>query len=90
MVRHVFARWPELYPLYYAAHLEQDCQDLTFFEEKPYREGAADENSMIEYVDGHIDAPPIYLTECLSELTRAGYRCEGERLGTSLYQRVRR
>jgi hypothetical protein len=86
----LFARWPELYPLYYAAHVEQDRQDLTFLEEKPYREGAADENSTIQYMDARIDAHPIYFTECLPELTRSGYHCEGERLGTSLYQRVRR
>jgi hypothetical protein len=84
-----FAGWTELYPLYYAAHVVQDRQDLTFLEEKPYREGAADENSTIQYVEARIVDHPIYFTECLPELRAAGYRCEPERLGTSLYQRVR-
>jgi 4-amino-4-deoxy-L-arabinose transferase-like glycosyltransferase len=86
----LFARWPELYPLYYAAHVEQNRQDLTFHEEKPYGGSAADENSTIQYIEARIDAHPIYFTECLPELRAAGYRCEPERLGTVLYQRVRR
>jgi hypothetical protein len=85
----LFAQWPELYPLYYAAHVQQDRQDLTFHEEKPYSGNAADENSMIQYVEARIDAHPIYFTECLPELRAAGYRCEAERLGTAIYQRVR-
>jgi hypothetical protein len=85
----LFAHWPELYPLYYAAHVEQGRLDLTFLEEKPYREGVADENSTLQYIEARIDDHPIYFTECLPELRAAGYRCEGERLGTTLYQRVR-
>lgn len=85
----LFTGWDELYPLYYAAHVEQGRWDLTFHEARPYREGGNDESSKIEYIEAHIDAHPIYFMECLDELRAAGYRCEPERLGTSLYQRVR-
>ncbi|MBX2999365.1 MAG: DUF2723 domain-containing protein [Caldilineaceae bacterium] len=85
----LFAHWPELYPLYYAAHVEGDRLDLTFLEQKPYREGDADENSTLQYVEDRIHSHPIYFADCLPELRAAGYRCESERLGTSLYQRVR-
>ena len=86
----IFARWNELYPLYYVAHVEKGRDDLTFIEEKPYREGAPSENSTIQFVDQRIDNHPIYFTECLPELSDAGFTCQSERLGMVLYQRVTR
>ncbi|MBI1297801.1 DUF2723 domain-containing protein [bacterium] len=86
----IFSRWNELYPLYYIAHVEKGRADLTFIEEKPYREGAVSENSTVQFVLAHIDNHPIYFTECLPELSDAGLTCRGERLGMVLYQRITR
>ena len=86
----IFARWNELYPLYYVAHVEKDRSDLTFIEERPYREGAPSEDSMLRFVDQRIDNHPIYFTECLPELNNAGFTCRSEGLGTRTYQRVTR
>ncbi len=84
----VFSRWNELYPLYYAAHVEQGRSDLTFLEEKPYRAGAVSENSTIQFVAARIANHPIYFTECLPELTDAGYGCEPVRFGAVRYQQI--
>jgi hypothetical protein len=71
----VFAKWQFLYPYYYVAHIEQGRTDLVFLEEKPYRAGPQEENSMLEYVATHISERPVYFEHCLEELVDAGYRC---------------
>jgi hypothetical protein len=71
----VFAKWQFLYPYYYVAHIEQGRTDLTFLEEKPYRAGPQEENSMLEYVATHIGERPVYFEHCLQELVNAGYKC---------------
>ncbi|MEZ4633368.1 MAG: hypothetical protein R2873_14300 [Caldilineaceae bacterium] len=86
----IFAKWNELYPLYYVAHVEKGRSDLTFIEEKPYRAGAVSENSTVQYVLARIDDHPIYFTECLPELRDAGLTGRGERLGMASYQRITR
>lgn len=83
----VFAEWPDLYPLYYAAHIEQGRTDLTFFEQNPYNQGG-DEHSTISFIDARFDSHPIYFTECLAELRAAGYKCEIEAIGPGYYHRL--
>jgi hypothetical protein len=85
----VFARWEELYPLYFVAHLEKGRRDLAFIEERPFRARALSEESTVQFVAERITKHPIYFTECFRELRDAGYVCTDERLGPVIYQRVR-
>jgi len=71
----VFLNWRHLYPFYYLAHIEGARADLVFLEEKPYRAGPQQESSMLQYVQEHIPDHAVYFSQCLDELTRAGYRC---------------
>jgi hypothetical protein len=85
---HVFVNWRHLYPFYYLAHVEGERADLVFLEEKPYRAGQQPETSLLQYVGEHIPDREIYFSQCLDELTRAGYRCRLVPTGTIRLYRI--
>jgi len=71
----VFLNWRHLYPFYYLAQIEGERADLVFLEEKPYRAGLQQESSMLQYVQEQMPDHAIYFSQCLDELTDAGYGC---------------
>jgi hypothetical protein len=85
----VFTGWDMLYPLYYAAHIEQGRGDLTFVETFPRDdvEGLAD--SVIEYVEAQLPRRPVFFSERVAELQEAGYAFGPLRAGPTMLYRVR-
>jgi hypothetical protein len=69
----VFTDWDALYPLYYAAHIEQGRTDLAFIETFPHSEGEGLAESALAYIQAHLAERPIYFFEPISDLRAAGY-----------------
>ena len=83
----VFTDWDLLYPLYYAAHVEQGRTDLAFVETYPRDdvEGLAD--SVVDYVRAQLAHRPVFFSERVPELTEAGFAFSPFRAGpTRLYR----
>jgi hypothetical protein len=84
----VFINWRHLYPFYYVAHIEGERADLVFLEEKPYRAGPQQESSMLQLVREQLPDREIFFSQCLDELTGAGYRCRLVPTGTIRLYRI--
>jgi hypothetical protein len=83
----VFTDWGMLYPLYYAAHIEQGRTDLVFIETFPHSETGGLAPSLLDYVAVHLPYHPIFFSEPISDITRAGYKFSPRRIGPiQLYQ----
>jgi len=85
----VFTDWDMVYPLYYAAHIEQGRTDLTFIETFPRDDVEGLAGSVVEYVGAQLPHRPVFFSERLSELQGAGYALGPARAGPTILYRVR-
>ena len=86
----LFTDWDLLYPLYYAAHVEQGRDDLTFAETFPRDDVDGLADSVLEYVAAQLDRRPVFFAERLPELREAGYVLAPVRVGPTRLYRVQR
>jgi hypothetical protein len=70
----VFTDWGNLFPLFYAAQIEQGRGDLQFLETYPQDEASGISQSEIELIEQNLGSHPIYFDTNPNGLTRAGYR----------------
>ena len=83
----VFTDWGMLYPFYYAAHVEQGRTDLVFIETFPHSEASTLAPSLLDYVATQLPHHPIFFSEPVSDITRAGYKFSPRQIGPfQLYQ----
>jgi hypothetical protein len=84
----VFTDWDRLYPLYYAAHIEQGRTDLVFHETIPQMENNRLADSSVAYVRANLPDHPVFFSERRPEITAAGYRLVPVRVGPAQLYRV--
>ncbi|MCS7221600.1 MAG: DUF2723 domain-containing protein [Anaerolineae bacterium] len=86
----VFADWYWLYPYYYAAHIELGRTDLQFVEMAPRNDRGGLASSVVEFIREEIDARPIYFTQRMQAMERAGFRLTPVLVGSVQFYRVER
>jgi hypothetical protein len=69
----VFTDWTWLYPYYYAAHIEQQRLDLQFVETYSRSDTPGLPVSVVDFIRAKIDAHPIYFSDRVAEVERAGF-----------------
>jgi len=69
----VFVDWRNLYPYYYAAHIEQQRTDLRFVEMYTHTDTPGLPESVIEFIRSEIDSHPIYFSDRVAALEKAGF-----------------
>lgn len=84
----VFTDWDLLYPLYYAAHIEQGRTDLVFVETFPRDDVEGLAESVVEYVQAELSHRPVFFSERVPELAEAGFRLIPFRAGPTRLYRV--
>jgi hypothetical protein len=86
----LFTDWSMLYPLYYAAHIEQGRTDLIFIETFPHSEGDRLAASVLPYVQQHLPHRPIYFSDRIADLTtEGGYTFRPAQVGPLRLYRLR-
>lgn len=70
----VFTDWGKLFPLYYAAQIEQGRPDLQFMETYPQDEALGLSQSEFDLIEQNLDSHPIYFDTNPKGLAGAGYR----------------
>ena len=70
----VFTDWGKIFPLFYAAQIEQDRHDLQFLETYPQDESLGISQSELELIKQNLDSHSIYFDTNPKGLTKAGYR----------------
>jgi hypothetical protein len=70
----LFTDWGQLFPLYYAAKIEQGRTDLQFMETYPQDESLGISQSVLDLIKQNLDAHPIYFDTNPKGLEKAGYR----------------
>jgi hypothetical protein len=86
----VFTDWGKLFPLYYAAQIEQGRDDLQFLETYPQDEALGISQSEIELIEQNLASHPIYFDTNPKGFTKTGYRLTRVWRGPiSLYQVVK-
>jgi len=86
----VFTDWDMLYPLYYAAHIEQGRTDLTFIETFPRDDVGGLADSVVDYVEAQLPHRPVFFSERVPEIGEAGFAFSPFRAGPTRLYRVRR
>lgn len=84
----VFTDWGKLFPLFYAAQIEQDRDDLQFLETYPQDEALGISQSTIALIEQNLESHPIYFDTNPKGLTNAGYRLTRVRRGPMNYYQV--
>lgn len=84
----VFTDWGKLFPLYYAAQIEQEREDLQFLETYPQDDALGISQSTIELIGQNLELHPIYFDTNPKGLTAAGYRLTRVRRGPMNYYQV--
>ncbi len=83
----LFTDWDLLYPLYYAARIDQGRTDLDFIETFPRDDTGELADSVLVYVQTQLDQRPVLFSERLPEVQQAGYAFSPVRIGpTRLYR----
>ena len=77
----LFADWDMIWPYYYTAHVLGRRPDLTFHETYPRDDRPELADSVIVYVNDHIDQHPIFFSERDARLKRAGFKLRSVRIG---------
>ena len=70
----LFTDWGMLFPLFYAAQVEQGRHDLQFLETYPQDESLGISQSELELIEQNLGSHPIYFDSNPKGLTKAGYR----------------
>lgn len=86
----VFTDWYWLYPCYYVAHIELGRTDLQFVETAPRNDKGGLASSVIEFVREKIEVHPIYFTQRVQALERAGFRLMPVSIGPTRFFKVER
>ena len=70
----VFTDWGKLFPLYYAAQIEQGRDDLQFLETYPQDEALGISQSEVELIEQNLASHPIYFDTNPKGFAKTGYR----------------
>ncbi len=84
----VFIDWNQLYPYYYAAHIEQGRLDLQFVEMYPHADAEGLADSSLEFIRSQIDSRPIYFATPAFEVGRAGFKLRPVNFGLIRFYKV--
>jgi hypothetical protein len=68
-----FVDWGWLYVYYYAAHIQEGRTDLRFIEATPRSDVPGLPESVIEFIEVNVNAHPIYFSQPVWEIERAGF-----------------
>jgi hypothetical protein len=83
----LFTDWGQLFPLFYAAQVEQGRHDLQFMETYPQDDALGLSQSEIDLIKQNLSSHPIYFDSNPKGLSKAGFRTRSVWRGPiSLYQ----
>ncbi|HLF02750.1 MAG TPA: hypothetical protein VI547_12285, partial [Anaerolineales bacterium] len=84
----IFVDWHNLYPYYYAAHIEQQRTDLRFVEMYTHTDTPGLPESVIEFILSEIDSHPIYFADRVAALEKAGFELRPTYFGFLRFYKV--
>lgn len=77
----LFTDWDSVWPYYYAAHILEERDDLTFVETYPADDVSGVAYSVVDYVEINIENHPIFFEEREPVLERSGFEFTPIRIG---------
>ena len=77
----LFTDWDSVWPYYYAAHILEERQDLTFVETYPADDMNGVAYSVVDYVGKNIESHPIFFEEREPTLAKSGFEFTPIRIG---------